>query len=187
MHELAAPLFYVLDQDAREQAQKGRAESQKKDTDPLVKSKTADAEDWDTFCSIDCVESDTFTLFIRIMNHCKAWYEFESPDRTALLPIIAKGHEIQGRTRLGRVDPVLGEHLTRLQLSPQFYCLRWLRLLFGREFEFDQVLSVWDALFTNSIGLELVDWIAVAMLMQIRQECKATPITDTEIPLTLLP
>lgn len=45
---------------------------------------------------------------------------------------------------------------------------RWIRLLFGREFPLDDVLNVWDALFAIDSTLELVDMIAVAMLLRIR-------------------
>ena len=45
---------------------------------------------------------------------------------------------------------------------------RWIRLLFGREFPFESVLSLWDALFAEDPGLDLVDFICVAMLLRIR-------------------
>lgn len=52
-----------------------------------------------------------------------------------------------------------------------FWCLscsRWVRLLFGREFPLQDLLVVWDALFADSITLDLVDYIFVAMLLYIR-------------------
>lgn len=49
---------------------------------------------------------------------------------------------------------------------------RWVRLLFGREFPFDEVLSIWDLLFAEDPQLELVDHICIAMLLRIRWECK---------------
>ncbi len=45
---------------------------------------------------------------------------------------------------------------------------RWVRLLFGREFDFDDVLRVWDLLFAESISLGLIDMTCVAMLLRIR-------------------
>lgn len=47
-------------------------------------------------------------------------------------------------------------------------CSRWVRLLFGREFPLQDLLVVWDALFADSITLDLVDFIFVAMLLYIR-------------------
>lgn len=49
---------------------------------------------------------------------------------------------------------------------------RWIRLLFGREFPFDELLMLWDKLFAEDPSLELVDMICVAMLLRIRWQCK---------------
>lgn len=60
--------------------------------------------------------------------------------------------------------------LSCVQLPPSL-CLsysRWVRLLFGREFPLQDLLVVWDALFADSITLDLVDYIFVAMLLYIR-------------------
>ena len=47
-------------------------------------------------------------------------------------------------------------------------CSRWIRLLFGREFPFEDVLCLWDVLFAEDPGLGLVDHVCVAMLLRIR-------------------
>jgi hypothetical protein len=49
---------------------------------------------------------------------------------------------------------------------------RWIRLLFGREFAFEQLLSLWDRIFAYDPTLELIDLICVAMLLRIRWTCK---------------
>uniref|UniRef100_A0A665WEE2 Rab-GAP TBC domain-containing protein n=1 Tax=Echeneis naucrates TaxID=173247 RepID=A0A665WEE2_ECHNA len=51
---------------------------------------------------------------------------------------------------------------------------RWVRLLFGREFPLQDLLVVWDALFADSITLDLVDYIFVAMLLYIRDALTAS-------------
>lgn len=53
-----------------------------------------------------------------------------------------------------------------------FFPSRWLRLLFGREFPMQDLLMLWDAIFGDGIGFDLVDYIFVAMLMYIRDVCK---------------
>jgi TBC1 domain family protein 5 len=45
---------------------------------------------------------------------------------------------------------------------------RWIRLLFGREFPFDELLDMWDALLAEDPALDLVDMVCVAMLLRIR-------------------
>lgn len=45
---------------------------------------------------------------------------------------------------------------------------RWIRLLFGREFPFEDVLCLWDVMFAEDPGLSLVDYVCVAMLLRVR-------------------
>ena len=54
-------------------------------------------------------------------------------------------------------------------------CSRWVRLLFGREFTFQDLIVLWDAIFADSSMLDLVDYIFVAMLIKIRELCKEAP------------
>lgn len=49
---------------------------------------------------------------------------------------------------------------------------RWIRLLFGREFPFEQLLILWDTIFAFDPDLELIDLVCVAMLIRIRWICK---------------
>jgi TBC1 domain family protein 5 len=49
---------------------------------------------------------------------------------------------------------------------------RWMRLLFGREFPFDDVLEMWDLLFAHGLRSDLVDFTCIAMLLRIRWECR---------------
>jgi len=47
-----------------------------------------------------------------------------------------------------------------------------MRLMFGREFPFDDVLTMWDVLFANGLRSELVDFTCIAMLLRIRWDCE---------------
>lgn len=53
-------------------------------------------------------------------------------------------------------------------MSTLTYCSRWIRLLFGREFEFPDVLQIWDLLFAENLRPELIDLTCVAMLLRCR-------------------
>ncbi|KAF4799301.1 TBC1 domain family member 5 [Turdus rufiventris] len=86
------------------------------------------------------------------------------------IAIVAKVNQIQDHL-LKKHDIELYMHLNRLEIAPQIYGLRWVRLLFGREFPLQDLLVVWDALFADSITLNLVDYIFVAMLLYIRDAC----------------
>uniref|UniRef100_A0A671XXU2 TBC1 domain family member 5 n=1 Tax=Sparus aurata TaxID=8175 RepID=A0A671XXU2_SPAAU len=81
--------------------------------------------------------------------------------------IVTKVNRIQDQL-VKKHDIELHMHLNRLEIAPQIYGIRWVRLLFGREFPLQDLLVVWDALFADSITLDLVDYVFVAMLLYIR-------------------
>jgi len=74
--------------------------------------------------------------------------------------------------------------LEKLKVEPQLYGLRWIRLLFGREFHFEDALCIWDAIFADSGGLKqlkdeygftmldfsLVEHISFVMLINLRRQ-----------------
>lgn len=43
-----------------------------------------------------------------------------------------------------------------------------MRLLFGREYPFDDVLTMWDLLIAHGLRSDLVDFTCIAMLLRIR-------------------
>ncbi|KAI4376821.1 hypothetical protein MLD38_014537 [Melastoma candidum] len=47
------------------------------------------------------------------------------------------------------VDSSLHSHLVELGVEPQYFALRWLRVLFGREFSLQDVLVIWDEIFSQ--------------------------------------
>ena len=89
-------------------------------------------------------------LFSRIMDRIPALYR---PDkgRGAAVEGVTHGeersrlmqqlHRLQ-HSLLQRADPQLSEHLRRCELEPHMYMLRWVRLLFAREFAFPRI---WEA------------------------------------------
>ncbi|KAJ4360942.1 uncharacterized protein N0V89_001511 [Didymosphaeria variabile] len=114
------------------------------------------------------MEHDTFTLFSLIMQTAMSFYAPADPDSPSKeTPMLARCSRIFERY-LPKADPELASHLVKLDIVPQIFLLRWIRLLFGREFPLDDVLKVWDALFAIDSTLELVDMISVAMVLRIR-------------------
>uniref|UniRef100_A0A6G1SQX5 TBC1 domain family member 5 n=1 Tax=Aceria tosichella TaxID=561515 RepID=A0A6G1SQX5_9ACAR len=67
-------------------------------------------------------------------------------------------------------DTELFNHLEALQIAPQIYGIRWMRLLFGREFEFLDLLMVWDAIICDQDPMSLIDYVFASMLITIREE-----------------
>eukprot|EP00252_Welwitschia_mirabilis_P000498 TRINITY_DN10479_c0_g1_i7.p1 TRINITY_DN10479_c0_g1~~TRINITY_DN10479_c0_g1_i7.p1 ORF type:complete len:913 (-),score=204.75 TRINITY_DN10479_c0_g1_i7:364-3102(-) len=46
-------------------------------------------------------------------------------------------------------DVSLYTYLAELGVEPQYFALRWLRMLFGREFSLEDLLHLWDAIFAS--------------------------------------
>ncbi|KAF9227564.1 hypothetical protein BS17DRAFT_793259 [Gyrodon lividus] len=164
MHELLAPLFYAVDFDSTAESPESSG------LDPLFLE----------LCSRSWVAADSWALFSAIMCGISHWYEWREPDRPSsssrgpmnlkpyILPIIQTCNVIQG-TLLKSVDPVLHDAMQSAGVEPQFYGLRWLRLLFTREFPMNEAMVLWDGLFSSSSPIpDLVQWICIAMLVRIR-------------------
>ncbi|KAG0652171.1 TBC1 domain family member 5 [Hyphodiscus hymeniophilus] len=169
MHELLAPILWVVEQDAIDCGNDGDRNSESKEDELL--SQTLDSA---------CVENDAFTLFSLIMRSAKSFYELAEPDRRSSIlssgtvttqpgasPIVERSKQIH-EVYLARLDPGLAKHLTDIEVLPQIFLIRWIRLLFGREFPFDDLLALWDILLAEDPLLDLVDMVCVAMLLRIR-------------------
>lgn len=76
-------------------------------------------------------------------------------------------------------DIILHNHLLKLEIPLAIFGIRWLRLLFGREFNLHDLLILWDAIFAMGDDLNLTYYIVVAMLIQIRDSLLSKDYADT--------
>eukprot|EP00240_Pyramimonas_obovata_P006026 CAMPEP_0118950824 /NCGR_PEP_ID=MMETSP1169-20130426/52069_1 /TAXON_ID=36882 /ORGANISM="Pyramimonas obovata, Strain CCMP722" /LENGTH=322 /DNA_ID=CAMNT_0006897745 /DNA_START=51 /DNA_END=1015 /DNA_ORIENTATION=- len=163
MHELLGMLFLVLHRDSKcSSSEGGEWEAQ-----------TGEEMEVDPSASLsDCryLEHDAYELFDALMRGpgkgMITHYSTEkggasAPDRVLTL--------------LEIVDPQLHQHLQDLDVSASVFLLRWLRLLFGREFHFEDVIMLWDTLFCLTAKLrrpdglsEVVEAFAAAMILFVR-------------------
>ncbi|EME48684.1 hypothetical protein DOTSEDRAFT_67654 [Dothistroma septosporum NZE10] len=148
MHEIAAPILWVVDHDAVDIGEGSKILGQ----DSTIKA----------ILDADHVEHDTFTIFGQVMQSAKTFYLSEGP-----VSIASRSRHIFSEL-LPQVDPDLVKHLEGLDIVPQVFLIRWIRLLFGREFDFVNVLALWDVIFAEDSSLEIVDYICLAMLLRIR-------------------
>jgi Rab-GTPase-TBC domain len=153
MHELLAPILWVVFCDASE-------------ADPLGRKKAADDLMLDVL-NRQFIDHDSFTLFCAVMQTAKSFYEIGDSNS----PIVERSRRIHDEY-LSEVDMELANHLRALQILPQIFLLRWIRLLFGREFDLEETLSIWDVLFAAGFSLSLVDMTCLAMLLRIRVQCR---------------
>ncbi|ORZ00973.1 rab-GTPase-TBC domain-domain-containing protein [Syncephalastrum racemosum] len=163
MHELLAPLYWVLANDSVEAEISG--------TGPLDASNKLLVQVLDPAY----IEHDAFILFERLMTYAKPWYEFNENSRGRVPgsnPVVVSCQRIHHQY-LRAVDPVLYGHLEKFGIEPQLYGMRWLRLLFGREFEFHELLMLWDAMFAHDPTLKIVEYISLAILLRLRDKLMA--------------
>ena len=82
--------------------------------------------------------------------------------------------------KLQGIDEDLYEHFIKIDLPCTVFLQKWLRCLFNREYEYNDVLYLWDSIFaheymdknTEKYSFIFVDYIALAMLIKIRDKLK---------------
>lgn len=167
MHELLAPMLWVVERDAVNLGHSSKAMGE----DAVVRA-VYDA---------DHIEHDAFALFGQVMQNAKNFYE-QTTHAAVENPMVLRSKRIVFES-LSKVDQELASHLEKLDIMPQVFLMRWIRLLFGREFPFDDLLTMWDVVFANDASLEIVDHICLVMLLRIRWELMES---DYNSALTLL-
>lgn len=167
MHEVLAPMLWVISRDSIDPESSDELPEDGPPEQKLIRE-CFDAQ---------FVEHDTFTVFGIIMQTVKSFYEVGSTTQIApspasnTSPIVERSQRIH-EVYLRQADPILADHLVDIEILPQIFLIRWIRLLFGREFPLDLVLSVWDVLFAEDPTLDLIDLVCVSMLLRIRQQRK---------------
>ncbi|EOA32926.1 hypothetical protein CARUB_v10016252mg [Capsella rubella] len=111
------------------------------------------------------MEHDAYCMFDALMtgNHgCVSMaslfcYSPASGSHTGLSPVLEACTAFY--SLLAVVDSSLHSHLVELGVEPQYFGLRWLRVLFGREFSLQDLLLVWDEIFSadNSAKTDTTD------------------------------
>ncbi|KAJ7046706.1 rab-GTPase-TBC domain-containing protein [Mycena alexandri] len=172
MHELLAPLYYAVDYDSTEDNV----------DEPAIQD----------FCSRTWVAADAWALFEAIMRGASRWYEWQEPTAASrpnaspftthvnipagpveikpyITPVVQDCNRIQSNL-LRSTDPLLWKRMQAAGIEPQIYGIRWLRLLYTREFDLPSAMKLWDGLFACDPTFELAPWICVAMLIRIRND-----------------
>ncbi|KAM3712405.1 hypothetical protein ACB098_01G180600 [Castanea mollissima] len=101
------------------------------------------------------MEHDAFCMLDALMSGAHgsvAMADFFSPtpaggSYTGLPPVLEASSALYHLLSL--VDSSLHSHLVELGVEPQYFALRWLRVLFGREFSLEDLLIIWDEIFAS--------------------------------------
>lgn len=141
------------------------------------------------------MEHDAYCMFDALMNGSGgvvSMASFFSPcpqngPPNGLPPVIEASSELYHL--LAIVDSSLYTHFVELGVEPQYFALRWLRVLFGREFALEDLLVIWDEIFSfdntrlngernsgalNSPRGAYIASLAVSMILYIRSSILAT-------------
>merc|ERR1712110_340000 len=167
MHELLAVIVMVFIKDIQKCVSMKKMSAEKNEAETNETSRLK----WFDIPNQKYLEHDAFELFSHLMLILVPYYTGASlvvgaPD--AKQPFLYyKVQEIHF-VLLRQYDPQLWAHLEEANVLPQLYLIRWLRLLFTREFTIEQSFIIWDELF-KSKGMELADYFCVAMLCYIRE------------------
>jgi len=187
MHELAAPLLYVIQSDCDTFSALVNNFPTNVEDD-LIREAKADLDKTvpGELFNRSYIEADTYSLFEALMEgQLSDWYRtgqsrhdalskmdrgqpWSRPqDRTTGNMLVSNLNNIHD-VLLKRHDPALYTRLEKMEIFPQIYGIRWLRLLFGREFPFRETLVLWDAILADSCPPSLCDQLVVALLMALR-------------------
>ncbi|XP_061396374.1 TBC1 domain family member 5 [Musca vetustissima] len=135
------------------------------------------------------LEADSYFVFSRVMASIESYYRVRGPIPTtnendgissdaevcktssyaSEIEIISQLNFIRDKI-LAKEDLHLHNYLIKLDIPLHIFGIRWLRLLFGREFALLDLLVLWDAIFADSDHFDLPNYILVAMLIRIRDK-----------------
>ncbi|KAJ8078617.1 GTPase activating protein [Marasmius tenuissimus] len=105
-------------------------------------------------------EELTFWCFVEFMHRMKQNF---LRDQSGM-----KKHLLTLQQLIGVMDPELYRHFEKIDGLNLFFCFRWVLIAFKREFPFDDVLSLWEVLWTDYYSTNFVLFIALAILTSHR-------------------
>jgi TBC1 domain family protein 5 len=115
MHELLAPVLWVIQQDSIDPESLKNTESTPSERGIL-----------EEILDFRYIEHDSFTLFSLIMHTAKSFYELNSDAQSGsgqeTSPIVEKSKRIHEQY-LNSVDPELAEHLKEIEVLPQVFLM----------------------------------------------------------------
>ena len=195
MHELASLVFSQRASDAMASDPSGHRWGASTSA-PTSASEDARMEH-EPELSASYVEHDAYAMFAALMGadsppngrgKIRLVSFFEDPDGPGKLSGVQMACD-RVYVRLQKVDPALRAHLDKVGIEPQLFLLRWLRVLFSREFHLDDAMLIWDAAigtndpsdgddtsfsldgdidYNNPGVMDLIESTAVAMLVFVR-------------------
>ncbi|KAF8902082.1 rab-GTPase-TBC domain-containing protein [Gymnopilus junonius] len=101
-------------------------------------------------------EEMTFWCFVEVMNRMKQNFLRDQSGMKKQLSTLQQLIEV--------MDPELFRHLEKTDALNLFFCFRWVLISFKREFPFEDVLRLWEVLWTDYYTSGFVLFVALAVL-----------------------
>jgi hypothetical protein len=101
-------------------------------------------------------EELTFWCFAEVMNRMKQNF---LRDQSGMKKQLSTLQQL-----IGVMDPELFRHLEKVDGLNLFFCFRWVLISFKREFPFDDVLRLWEVLWTDYYSHGFILFVALAIL-----------------------
>ncbi|XP_022221878.2 TBC1 domain family member 5 [Drosophila obscura] len=184
MHEILAPIIFVIYSD--HQSLLHFSEIAKTDINETLLNVLDPAY----------LEADTYSIFSRLMASVESYYRVSNlvstpgghieqlneassdTEQQTEVEVISQLNRIRDKI-LAKQDQHLHHYLLKMEIPLHIFGIRWLRLLFGREFMLLDLLLLWDAIFADSDRFDLPNYILVAMLVHIRDKLLLSDYTTS--------
>ncbi|KAI0721041.1 RabGAP/TBC [Cerioporus squamosus] len=105
---------------------------------------------------MDGDEEMTFWCFVKIMERMKQNF---LRDQSGMKKQLSTLQQL-----ISVMDPELYRHLEKTDGLNLFFCFRWILIAFKREFPFEDVLRLWEVLWTDYYSTQFVLFVALAVL-----------------------
>lgn len=118
-------------------------------------------------------ESDAFWCFVGFMNKVRTNFDKNQAD---MMEQLVSLHKL-----LAFIDPEFASYLDQHESGNMYFCFRWLLIWFKRELSFDDVMTLWEVLWTDYPCKNFLLLVSVAILEQERDTIIGNNFGFTEI------
>ena len=108
----------------------------------------------------DCFESDIFFCFSNLINSIK---EIFYVDKNGLFDSLTDFDKL-----FYRLDNLLWNHFKKNEINSHFYVLKWFLPLFSQTFEMEDLLILWDSLFSHPKMMIFLKYFSISILIHFK-------------------
>lgn len=104
------------------------------------------------------IEADSFWCFNNLMSKVKLSF------------VSAKNRGLDAKSYIFEkclefVDKSIFDHMKKLNIRSEYYCYRWFILLFSQEFEINEVIKLWDIIFSNDDVYYFAIYLSIGIML----------------------